>query len=130
MSDPDDKSAVSVRMHFGPGEFWTGERRYTCDGIVVSLVPSEDEQRFASATVEQLHDINAAPHRTRSETREHLRRCLRLILKEGLLLDYDGKLRRVLASDVSASPKLSLQVYSRPNDGTGPFTAITDADLG
>lgn len=113
------------RMHLGPNELWTGRKRYACDGAVVAVTferdPTSAADRVIGVVIEQLHDINVARHRTRGETREHLRRCLKLLTQEGMIITKDDAVHVVRPDAVAASPKLTLHAFHRPERARGPF---------
>ena len=120
-NDPTGNARPS-RVHLGPGEIWTGQHRYACDGAIVRLSWTRgDPPRIESVIIEQLHDINVARHRRRSETREHLRRCLKLMTREGLIIRLDGEPHVVRAEAVRASPRLTLHAFHRAEHRHGPF---------
>ena len=110
-------------MHLGPGQLWSRNRAYTCDGAVVAITWDQDgDQRIVKQLeVEQMHDINMARHRTRNETREHLRRCLRALTRDGALITADGEIYPVAPANVRAARNLTLHAFHRPERKPGPF---------
>ena len=118
-------SSSPTRLHVGPGELWTGTKRYACDGAVVDVVlrdPEADEPEVERLTIVQLHDINVSRHRTQAELREHLRRCLRLLVTEGVLITKaDQPVLYARAGVVRTSPQLALHAFHRQEKSYGPF---------
>lgn len=113
-----------ARVVLGPGQLMTGTHRHACDGAVVALTwerVGRTDERPVEARIEQLHDLNVGRHRTVVETREHLRRCLRLLLREGLVVHVDGETWLIPADRVSATSQLKLHVFHRSDRASGPF---------
>ncbi len=78
-------------------------------------------ERPVEAKIEQLHDLNVGRHRTVVETREHLRRCLRLLMREGMLLRLGDETWLIPADRVSSASQLKLHVFHRTDQAPGPF---------
>ena len=123
-----------AKVHVGPGKLHTGRHRYTCDAAVLEAVVEVDDEgkvlRFLEIEIEQLHDINLARRRTKSEVREHLRACVRLLSKEGAIVEHEDELYYVRPSGVSVSKKLSLHAYHRADEMHGPFSDTPSGSSG
>ena len=55
------------------------------------------------------------------ETREHLRRCLRLLMREGMLLHLGDETWLIPADRVTSASQLKLHVFHRTDQAAGPF---------
>lgn len=130
-------------LRFGPGEVWTRNRRYACDGVVLRVIirpgvltASIPESHWElkkdgldmrlldlaeRVVIEQVHDLNEADHRTRSEVSAHLRRCLKLILAEGLLLLRLPEMALVPTERLHPAASVVQRLYQRPSRTRGPF---------
>lgn len=114
----------AVQMRCGPGEVWTGRRRFVCDAVTLKAVlfrDSESEEQIESVRIEQLHDVNMERRRTPSESREHLRQCLRAFMAEGMLITWRDRTWFVRPDSISTSDALSLHVLAIRDPSNGPL---------
>ena len=118
-----DDAPQTEALHLGPGQIWSGRRRYTADGAIVRVTweTSGDQRRCAAFVIQQLHDINTARHRSRREVREHLSRCLRVLLQEGVVFMHDGEPIYAPPAVVSSAREITMHAFHAAEPERGPF---------
>lgn len=115
-------SAQPQRIHLPPGSLYTGTRAYACDGAVIEALVegSPDAPRLTQCTILELHDLNPERRRTRHDVGAFLRRCLRRIIAEGLIIILDDHVLWVPADRI-AYTGVRFQQYCTPDRRHGPF---------
>jgi hypothetical protein len=113
---------VSRTLRLGPGQVYTAWCRRACDGAVVELMVHNGAEGLVieSAFLREVHDIGVVGLKTDRETAWFLKRCVRAIETEGLLLIIDGEVHTIPPANVDTS-KVAYQQYLSPNETAGPF---------
>lgn len=117
------------RIHVPPGSLYTGLREYACDGAVLKALVegTPQEPRVVSCQILELHDLNVGQRRTSHDVGAFLRRCLRRIKKQGLILVLDEQIVSISADRISVQ-KIRFQQFCSRGQTTGPFSS-TEAVL-
>lgn len=112
------------RVHVPPGGLYTGLREYACDGALLEMrvEGTRDQPRVTSCQILELHDVNVGQRRTRHDVGAFLRRCLRRIKKDGLILLLDGQVLTIPAARITVD-KIRFQQFCSQGRAEGPFTS-------
>ncbi len=110
------------RVHIPPGSLYTGTRAYGCDGGVIRAMVegTEREPRIAEATILELHDMALGRRRSRQAIGSILRRCLRRLQREGMILVMGDQVAMVPADRISVED-IRFQQFCTPIRSGGPF---------
>lgn len=120
--DPGVPELREIRIRLGPSDFWSGRRRFVCDGIVVTLtLAGPGAGRIERLVVHELIDWNIAGRRAESELREHVRLCLRMMSEEGILIRRGDAHVLVPGDRVHLAPDFKIQQRVQRDVATGPF---------
>ena len=113
------------RLRLGPGTLFTGSRAYACDGALLELVVTgtPEEPGVRDCRLLELHDLNIARRRNRFDVGAFLRRCLRRILAEGmiLILDDGHQILWIPRSRIQHAGVRFRHVCAEMDEGIGPF---------
>ena len=111
------------RIHIPPGSLYTGLREYACDGAILEAMVegTREEPRVVSCEITELHDLNVGQRRTSHDVGAFLRRCLRKIKKEGLILVFDEQIITIPADRITVQ-KIRFQQFCTRAQAKGPFT--------
>lgn len=111
-------------IHIPPGSLYTGLREYACDGALIEAMVegTKAEPRIVSCQILELHDINVGQRRSSHDVGAFLRRCLRRIRQDGLILVFDRQVVTV-APDRITVQKIRFQQFCSQSYSDGPFTS-------
>ncbi len=112
------------RIHVPPGSLFTGLREYACDGAVLEarIEGTADEPRVSACRILELHDVNVGQRRTRHDVGAFLRRCLRRIKQDGLIVVLDRQVISIPADRISVD-KIRFQQFCSRSRAEGPFSS-------
>lgn len=112
------------RIHIPPGSLFTGLREYACDGAVLEALVegTRQEPRVVSCEITELHDVNIGQRRSSHDVGAFLRRCLRRIKKEGMILVLDEQIITIPADRITVQ-KIRFQQFCTRAQSRGPFTS-------
>ncbi|RAL20798.1 hypothetical protein DL240_15910 [Lujinxingia litoralis] len=112
------------RLHVPPGGVYTGLREYACDGAVVRALigGSTEEPRLEGCEVLELHDLNVGQRRTRHDVGAFLRRCLRRLRQDGMILVVDGVVLSIPGDRIEVK-RVRFQQFCSRAQALGPFTS-------
>ena len=112
------------RIHVPPGALYTGLREYACDGAVLEarIEGTREQPRISSCRILELHDVSAGQRRTRHDVGAFLRRCLRRIKQDGLIIIFGDQVIPVPAERIAVD-KIRFQQYCSQSETEGPFTS-------
>ena len=119
-----EPASYSQKIHVPPGSLYTGLREYACDGAVLKarVEGTRDQPRVSSCQILELHDVNVGQRRTRHDVGSFLRRCLRRIKQDGLIVVMDGQVLTIPAERISVE-KIRFQQFCSQAEAAGPFTS-------
>lgn len=120
-----EPAAHTQRVHVPPGSLYTGLRQYACDGAVLEMrIEGTPEQpRVMACQILELHDINVGQRRTRQDVGAFLRRCLKRIQCDGLIVVMGPQVLAIPADRVSVD-KIRFQQFCSKSQTEGPFTSV------
>ena len=112
------------RIHVPPGSLYTGLREYACDGAVLEarIEGSRESPRVSSCRILELHDVNVGQRRTRHDVGAFLRRCLRRIKQDGLIVVMGPQVLSIPAERISVD-KIRFQQFCSRSAADGPFSS-------
>ncbi len=110
------------RIHLPPGSLFTGTRAYACDGGVIRAVVegTKEQPRMAEVTILELHDMALGRRRSRQSIGATLRRCLRRLQSEGMIVVLGDQVATVPAERISVE-EIRFQQFCTPIRSGGPF---------
>lgn len=110
------------RVHVPPGGLYTGQREYACDGGILEMMVegTREQPRVTACKIRELHDIKLGQRRTRHDVGAFLRRCLRRIKRQGLIVVLDGQILSVPADRISVD-EIRFQQFCTQAKSRGPF---------
>ena len=116
------------RIHVPPGALYTGLREYACDGAVLEarIEGTREQPRVSSCRILELHDVNAGQRRTRHDVGAYLRRCLRRIKQDGLIITIGEQVIPVPPERIAVD-KIRFQQFCSRSQTEGPFSSPDDA---
>lgn len=119
-----EPASQTQRVHVPPGALYTGLREYACDGAILELQVegTREQPRVTSCTIRELHDVNVGQRRTRHDVGSFLRRCLRRLKKEGLILVMEGQVLTVPPDRVTVE-EIRFQQFCTAGQAEGPFSS-------
>ncbi|RDV37777.1 hypothetical protein DV096_11695 [Bradymonadaceae bacterium TMQ3] len=112
------------KIHVPPGGVFTGLREYACDGAVVRarVGGSAEEPRLETCEILELHDLNVGQRRTRHDVGAFLRRCLRRLQRDGLILVLGEQVLTIPGDQIEVN-RVRFQQFCSRAQASGPFTS-------
>lgn len=110
------------RIRLPSGSVFTGTRAFACDGMLIEAVVdgTVEEPHIASCTVLEMHDLSVGRRRSRYEVGAFLRRALRRVREEGLLIILGDQVL-CIPSDRIVAEGVHFQQYCARLPTPGPF---------
>ncbi|MFU8803459.1 MAG: hypothetical protein ACNA8W_06600 [Bradymonadaceae bacterium] len=113
----------SQRIHLPPGSVFTGLMEYACDGAIVEarIDGTLEEPSVASCNIVELHDLAYGRRRTRQDVGAFLRRCLKRLQIDGMIIVLGDQILAVPAERITVQ-KVRFQQYCSRTHQDGPFS--------
>jgi hypothetical protein len=117
------------RIHLPPGSLFTGTMAYACDGAILEaqVDGTLEEPTIASCQILELHDLAYGRRRSRQDVGAFLRRCLKRLQAEGMVIVLGGQILAVPAERIVVD-KVRFQQYCSRSDDEGPFSEFLSGE--
>jgi hypothetical protein len=119
-----EPSAQRQKIRVPPGSLYTGKREYACDGAILEAIVEGTRKapHVVQCEILELHDFHVGPRRTSHDVGAFLRRCLRRLRSEGMILVFDEQILAVPADRIVVQ-KLRFQQFCSRSLSEGPFSS-------
>ena len=106
------------------GGLYTGVREYACDAALLEVVVegTREHPRVARCRILELHDLNVGQRRTRHDVGAFLRRCLKRIEADGLIVVIEPQVLSIPPQRITVD-KIRFQQFCSRGRADGPFTS-------
>lgn len=119
----------SQRIHLPPGSVHTGLMEYACDGAIIDaqIDGSLEEPIISACNILELHDLAYGRRRSRQDVGAFLRRCLRRLQAEGMIIVVGDQILPVPAERITVE-KVRFQQYCSRSEQEGPFSELLSGE--
>ncbi len=119
-----EPSPQRQRIQVPPRSLYTGKRQYACDGALIEAIVegTAEDPHVVQCEILELHDFHVGPRRTSHDVGAFLRRCLRRIRTDGMILVFDDQIIAIPAEKIVVQ-KLRFQQFCARTQTEGPFTS-------